>query len=67
MSSTPETNRTADRPIAHQPDQERFHAIRAEVLRRAAFQAIADKSKKVGLPQLQIVGARMPAVIGRRS
>ncbi len=38
-----------------------------EVLRRAAYQAIADKSKKVGLPQLQIVGARMPAVIGRRS
>ncbi len=38
-----------------------------EVLRRAAFQAIADKSEKVGLPQLQYVGARMPSVIGRRS
>jgi hypothetical protein len=38
-----------------------------EVLRRAAFQAIADKSQKVGLQQLQYVGARMPSVIGRRS
>jgi AAA+ superfamily predicted ATPase len=38
-----------------------------EVLRRAAFQAIADKSHKVGLQQLQYVGARMPSVIGRRS
>jgi hypothetical protein len=36
-----------------------------EVVRRAAYQAIADKSKKVGLLQLQYVGARMPAVIGR--
>jgi hypothetical protein len=31
-----------------------------EVLRRAAFRAIADKSQKVGLQQLQYVGARMP-------
>src|SRR5450631_2780461 len=38
-----------------------------EVLRRAAFQALADKSQKVGLQQLQYVGARMPSVIGRRS
>lgn len=38
-----------------------------EVLRRAAFQGIADKSQKVGLQQLQHIGARMPAVIGRRS
>ncbi len=38
-----------------------------EVLRRAAFQAIADKTQKVGLQQLQYVGARMPSVIGRRS
>jgi hypothetical protein len=38
-----------------------------EVLRRAAFQAIADKSQKVGLQQFQYVGARMPPVIGRRS
>src|ERR1700694_4823383 len=38
-----------------------------EVLRRAGFQAIADKSQKVGLQQLQYVGARMPSVIGRRS
>jgi hypothetical protein len=37
-----------------------------EVLRRAAFQALADKSQKVGLQQLQHVGARMPSVIGRR-
>ena len=38
-----------------------------ELLRRAAFQAIADKSQNVGLQQLQYVGARMPSVIGRRS
>ncbi len=38
-----------------------------EVFRRAAFQAIADKSQKVGLQQLQYVGARMSSVIGRRS
>ena len=38
-----------------------------EVLRRAAFQAIADKSQKVGLQQLQFVGAHMPSVIGRRA
>ena len=38
-----------------------------EVLRRAAFQGLADKSQRVGLQQLQHVGARMPAVIGRRS
>jgi Bacterial TniB protein len=37
-----------------------------EVLRRAAFQALVDKSQKVGLSQLQHVGARMPSVIGRR-
>jgi AAA+ superfamily predicted ATPase len=38
-----------------------------EVLQRAAFQAIADKSQKVGIQQLQYVGARMPSVIDRRS
>jgi AAA ATPase domain len=38
-----------------------------EVLRRAAFQAIADKPQKVGPQQLQYVGAHIPAVIGRRS
>jgi hypothetical protein len=37
-----------------------------EVLRRAAFQALVDKSPKVGLSQLQHVGSRMPSVIGRR-
>jgi hypothetical protein len=37
-----------------------------EVLRRAAFQALVDKSSMVGLSQLQYVGARMPSVIGRR-
>jgi AAA+ superfamily predicted ATPase len=31
-----------------------------KVLRRAAYQGIADKSQKVGLPQLQYVGARIP-------
>jgi hypothetical protein len=40
---------------------------RIEVLRRAAFQAIADKPQKVGLQQLKYVVARIPAVIGRRS
>jgi hypothetical protein len=38
-----------------------------DILRRAALQGIADKSKKVGLPQLQFIGARMPAVIGQRT
>lgn len=38
-----------------------------DILRRAAFQGFTDKSKRVGLPQLQYVGARMPAIIGRRS
>jgi hypothetical protein len=38
-----------------------------EVLRRAAYQAISGRSKKVGLAQLHYVGARMPAVIGRKS
>jgi len=36
-------------------------------LRHAASQSIADKSRKVGLLQLQYVGACIPAVIGRRS
>jgi Bacterial TniB protein len=34
-----------------------------ELLRRAAFQAIAD-TQKLGLQQLHYVGARMPSVIG---
>jgi hypothetical protein len=38
-----------------------------DILRRAAYQGIADKSQKVGLAQLQYVGARISAVIGRRS
>jgi replication-associated recombination protein RarA len=38
-----------------------------EVLRRAAYQGLADKSRRVGLQQLQYVGARLPAVIGRRA
>jgi AAA+ superfamily predicted ATPase len=38
-----------------------------DVLRRAALQGIADKSQKVGLQQLQFIGARMPAVIGQRT
>ena len=38
-----------------------------EILLRAAFQGLADKSQKVGLPHLQYVGARMPSVISRRS
>jgi hypothetical protein len=38
-----------------------------EVLRRAALQGIADKSQKVGHQQLKYVGARLPAVIGRKA
>jgi AAA+ superfamily predicted ATPase len=38
-----------------------------EVLRRAAYQALTDKSQSVGVEQLQFVGARMPAVVGQRS
>ena len=36
-----------------------------EVLRRAALQGIADKTQKVGLVQLQAVGAKMPSVVGQ--
>ncbi len=38
-----------------------------DVLRRAALQGLADRTRKVGLDQLQYVGARMPAVIGQRA
>src|SRR5580692_2956680 len=38
-----------------------------EVLRRAAFQAIADESQEVRLQQLQYVVARMPSGTGRRA
>jgi hypothetical protein len=37
-----------------------------DVLRRAASQAIADRTRRVGLDQLQYVGARLPTVIGLR-
>jgi hypothetical protein len=36
-----------------------------EVPRRAALQGIADKTQKVGLVQLQAVGAKMPSVQSR--
>jgi len=38
-----------------------------DVLRRAALQGIADKTQKVGLVQLQVVGAKMPSVVGQRA
>jgi hypothetical protein len=38
-----------------------------EVLRRAALQGIADKTQKVTLIQLQVVGAKMPSVVGQRA
>jgi Cdc6-like AAA superfamily ATPase len=38
-----------------------------DILRRAALQGIIDKTQKVGLQQLQYVGAHMPAAIGQRS
>jgi hypothetical protein len=38
-----------------------------DVLRRAALQGIADKTQKVGLVQLQVVGAKMPSVVGQRT
>jgi hypothetical protein len=38
-----------------------------DVLRRAALQGLADRTRKVSLDQLQYVGARMPAVIGQRT
>jgi hypothetical protein len=34
-----------------------------DVLRRAALQGIADKTQKVGLVQLQVIGAKMPSVV----
>jgi hypothetical protein len=39
MSSTPETNRTADRPVVHQPHQDRFHAVRVEDVQWTTFPA----------------------------
>jgi quercetin dioxygenase-like cupin family protein len=39
MSSMPETNHRADRPAAHQPDQHRFHTIRAEDVQWTTFPA----------------------------
>jgi hypothetical protein len=38
-----------------------------DVLRRAALQGIADKTQKVGLVQLQVVGAKMPSVVGQHA
>ena len=38
-----------------------------EVLRRAALQGIADKTQRVGIIQLQAVGAKMPSVVGQRA
>lgn len=38
-----------------------------DVLRRAALQGIADKTQKLGLVQLQVVGAKMPSVVGQRA
>ena len=35
------------------------------VLRHAAVQAIADRTRRVGLDQLQHVGARLPTIIGQ--
>jgi hypothetical protein len=31
------------------------------------LQGIADKTRKVGLVQLQVVGAKMPSVVGQRA
>ena len=39
MSPTPHTDRGDDRPRDHQPDQERFHAIRAEDIQWTTFAA----------------------------
>jgi hypothetical protein len=38
-----------------------------DVLRLAALQGIVDKSQRVGLQQLQYVGAHVPSAIGQRS
>jgi putative transposase len=38
-----------------------------DVLRRTALQGIADKTQKVGLVQLQVVGAKIPSVVGQRT
>ncbi len=37
-----------------------------DILRRAALHALTNPARKVGLEQLQYVGARMPPIIGRR-
>ena len=38
-----------------------------EVLRRAALQGIADKTQRVSLVQMQVVGAKMQYVVGQRA
>jgi hypothetical protein len=38
-----------------------------EVLRRAALEGIADKTQRVSLVQLQVVGAKVPSVVGQRA
>lgn len=38
-----------------------------DVFRRAALQGIADKTQKVALVQLQVVGAWMSSVVGQRA
>jgi len=38
-----------------------------DVLGRVAGQAIADRTRRVGLDQLQYVGARLPKIIGQHT
>jgi hypothetical protein len=38
-----------------------------DILRRAALQGIADETQRVGLVQLQVVGAKTPSVVGQRA
>ena len=36
-----------------------------DVLRRAAVQAMTERSRRVGLEELQFVGARLPTTVGQ--
>jgi hypothetical protein len=63
----PQMLQTAARAPIIEPVPDSVTGRIIDVLRRAALQGIADKTQKVGLVQLQVVGAKMPSVVGQRA
>lgn len=67
MSPTRETNRTRDRPRAHLPDQERFHAIHAEDVQWRPFPAFPPEARLAVLvgdptkPGPYVIRVKLPA------